>query len=323
MHVCRVESFIEHQDTCNAGRARADPSPACGPGSTGVAAASAGSQPQAPPPMSLSRTASSTSPSSDIVISPVAAWPGSSAPTIPSPATAAFHRFEQVPSPRTPPSDHHHRGGHNLELQLMPPSGSGVVGRGAPGVAEYGVAPRTPAAPPQSHPATMQLQLSIGVCGGGGFGDEAMLAAAREKEEVEAREQLRQAVAEKAAANEARAQARRHAELAEQELASAKRMRRQAQVELSRAHALREHAVRQVNATLLQITCLGCRHKFRARPQLLDAALVGAPEVTCSYMSSVVTEGGDAEADDEPPLLDGRDGMLQRRQHAMAMDIVL
>ncbi|ONM55391.1 Protein SHOOT GRAVITROPISM 5 [Zea mays] len=220
-----VESFIEHQDTCNAGRARA---------STGVAAASAGSQPQAPPPMSLSRTASSTSPSSDIVISPVAAWPGSSAPTIPSPATAAFHRFEQVPSPRTPPSDHHHRGGHNLELQLMPPSGSGV----------YGVAPRTPAAPPQSHPATMQLQLSIGVCGGGGFGDEAMLAAAREKEEVEAREQLRQAVAEKAAANEARAQARRHAELAEQELASAKRMRRQAQVELSRAHALRDHLPR-------------------------------------------------------------------------------
>ncbi|OQU89601.1 hypothetical protein SORBI_3002G221400 [Sorghum bicolor] len=318
----RVESFIEHQDTCNAGRARADAaSPACGAGV--AAAASAGSQQQAPPAMSLSRTASSTrtSPSSDIAISPVA-WPGS-APAIPSPTTAAFHRFEQVPSPRTPPSDHRRGGHHNLELQLMPPSCGG--------------APRTPAAvPPQSHhAAAMQLQLSIGVCGGG-IGDDAgerggevvMLAAAAREKEEEAREQLRQAVAEKAAADEARAQAKRHAELAEQELASAKRMRRQAQVELSRAHALREHAVRQVNATLLQITCLGCRHKFRARaPQLMMDAAVAGPEVACSYMSSVVTaEGGDAEVvDDEPPPLDGADAMLQRRrqQHAMAMDVVL
>ncbi|CAD6219010.1 unnamed protein product [Miscanthus lutarioriparius] len=320
----RVESFIEHQDTCNAGRARVEASPvACGGGSASVAAASAGSQQQAPPAMSLSRTASSTSPSSDIVISPVT-WPGP-APAIPSPTTAAFHhRFEQVPSPRTPPSDHHRGGHHNLELQLMPLSCSGAGG-GAP--AYCSGAPRTPAVPPQSHAAAvMQLQLSIGVCGGGGFGDagercdEVMVlaAAAREKEE-EAREQLRQAVAEKAAADEARAQAKRHAELAEQELASAKRMRRQAQVELSRAHALREHAVRQVNATLLQITCLGCRHKFRARPpQLMDA--VGGPEVACSsYMSSVVT----AEGGDEEPPLDGAEAMLRRRQHAMAMDVVL
>ncbi|ONM22292.1 Protein SHOOT GRAVITROPISM 5 [Zea mays] len=243
----RVESFIEHQDSCNAGQARAG---------AGVAAASAGSQQQAPPAMSLSRTASSTSPSSDIAISPVAAWPAGPAPAIPSPAsTAAFHWFEQVPSPRTPPPSVHHRGGHNLELQLMPPSCSGAGGD-AP--------PRTPAAPSQSHAAAMamQLQLSIGVCGDAG--DE-VLAAAREEE---AREQLRQAVAEKAAADEARAQAKRQAELAERELASAKRMRRQAQVELSRAHAVRDHALRQVNATLLQITCLGCRHKFHARPQL-------------------------------------------------------
>lgn len=175
----------------------------------------------------------------------------------------------------------------------------------------------------------MQLQLSIGVCGGGGFGDagergdEVMMLAAAAREKEEAREQLRQAVAEKAAADEARAQAKRHAELAEQELASAKRMRRQAQVELSRAHALREHAVRQVNATLLQITCLGCRHKFRARPpQRMDAVV--APEVACSYMSSVVTaEGGDAEVVDDEPPLDGAEAMLRRRQHAVAMDVVL
>lgn len=67
---------------------------------------------------------------------------------------------------------------------------------------------------------------------------------------------------EKATADDSCAQARRNAEPVEQELASAKRMRRQAQVELSRVHAPREHAVRHVNATLLQI----CRHKFRASP---------------------------------------------------------
>ena len=61
------------------------------------------------------------------------------------------------------------------------------------------------------------------------------------------REELQQAMEEKAT-------------LAEQELASAKRMRHQAQVELSRAHAIREHAVQQVNSTLLQITCFRCRN---------------------------------------------------------------
>ncbi|CAN6204620.1 unnamed protein product [Urochloa humidicola] len=311
----RVESFIEHQDTCTAGRARPDTSPACGGGGS--------QQQQAPPPaMSLSRTASSTSPSSDIVMSP-AAWPGPPMMPMPSPTAAAFHRFDRVPSARTPPPEHHHqhRGGghaHNLELQLMPPSSSGA------GAAAFCAAPRSPAAHPSrgdaASAAAMQLQLSIGV----GSGEALAVAAARaqreqEEDEEEAREQLRQAAAEKAAADEARAQARRHVELAEQELASAKRMRRQAQVELSRAHALREHAVRQVNATLLQITCLACRHKFRARPPqqpLADAA-------ACSYVSSVVTEGGDAEVDEPPPQLDADDGMRRRRQHAMAMDIVL
>ncbi|CAL5064099.1 unnamed protein product [Urochloa decumbens] len=316
----RVESFIEHQDTCTAGRARVDASPACG-GGGGLATGSAGSQQQqqqqAPPPaMSLSRTTSSTSPSSDVVMSP-AAWPGPPMP-MPSPTTAAFHLFDPVPSPRTPASEHRHRGGgnaHNLELQLMPPSSSGARGMAA----HYG-APRSPAVPSRGESAAaaaMQLQLSIGVGSG-------QAAARREEEAAEAREQLRQAVAEKAAADEARAQARRHAELAEQELASAKRMRRQAQVELSRAHALREHAVRQVNATLLQITCLACRHKFRARPpQLMADAAAAGHEVACSYdVSSVVTEGGDAaEVDVHRPL--DADGMLRWRQHGMAMDIVL
>jgi hypothetical protein len=161
----------------------------------------------------------------------------------------------------------------------------------------------------------MRLQLSMGICSSNNRGElkplplrgnepsSGALAAARATQE--AREELRQATAEKAAADEARAQAKRLGELAEQELASAKRMRHQAQVELSRAHAIREHAVRQVNATLLQITCFSCRNKFRAvRPP--HAAMPS--EVACSYVSSsVLTEGGDAEVDnvDEHLVLDG------------------
>jgi hypothetical protein len=85
-------------------------------------------------------------------------------------------------------------------------------------------------------------------------------------------------------------------------------------VELSRAHALREHAVRQANATLLQITCLSCRRKFhRARPP------PPAAEVVCSYVSPVVTKGGDAEVD-EP--LDAADGMMRRGQDTKLVDVL-
>jgi hypothetical protein len=304
----RVESFIEHQDTCNAGRTRADLSPACGGGEGVAAAAGSVQQAPAPAPPSLSWTASSTSPSSDIVISP-AAWPGP--PAMPSRPTAAFHRLHQVPSPQAPPE--HLGGGHNLELQLMPPFSSSA-GRAvaAPGLTAYSRLPRPPAVcSERNNTAATHLELSIGVSGDGG--GEALIGAARANEE-EAREQLRQAMAEKAAADEARAQAKRHAELAEQELASAKRMRRQAQVELSRAHALCEHAVRQVNATLLQITCLSCRHKFRARPPVA----MSAEAVVCSYVSSLVTEGGDAEVDES---LDA-DGVMRRRQDTKLMDVL-
>ncbi|KAF0899892.1 hypothetical protein E2562_025132 [Oryza meyeriana var. granulata] len=264
----RVESFIEHQDTCNASRGQAaaeagNLSTACG----GVAVLEQEKQDQAPEAVSLSRTASSTSPSSDVVVSPVA-WPG--APAMPSPkAAAAFCRFDNAPSP--PSYDHYSGGGgaHNLELQLMPPFHAGAAAPGM-GVCFYGAAPHSTAVS-RGNDASTQLQLSIGVCSGDRRG-ELMGAAAGPSDEAsaavtakeEAREQLRQAMAAKAAADEARAQARRQVELAEQELVTARRMRHQAQVELSRAHALREHAVRQVNATLLQITCFSCRHKFRA-----------------------------------------------------------
>ncbi|KQJ90469.1 hypothetical protein BRADI_4g31770v3 [Brachypodium distachyon] len=319
----RVESFIEHQDTCNAGCPQAAGSDVPAATARGVAAvASSQQQQQVPAPAaSLSRTASSTSPSSDIVISPVA-WPSAGAGAMRSPTAAAFHRFDQAPSP-----PEGRGGGHNLELQLMPPSSGCTVGGSlAPGVAPscYGAPPCSP-----GDDAAMQLQLTIGFCSGDvnrgelrPFGRDDAAAHARAKQEA-AREELRQAMGEKAAADEARAQAKRQGELAEQELASAKRMRHQAQVELSRAHALREHAVRQVNATLLQITCLSCRQKFRAaaattaiRPAPA-AAMSAEQQVACSYVSSsVVTEGGDADTgnvDDQPLNLGG---FRRRQQHA-------
>lgn len=334
----RVESFIEHQDTCNAGRTRAETSssPASGGGYGGgtgagfcVAAAASTSQQRhlhaaAAAAAALSRTASSASPSSGGefgVSQQVACWPG---PAMASPTAAAtFHRFDQALSPPTP---HERPGGiHNLELQLMPPRGSAAsYYEGAAGAAPA-AAVRCCASPhyspavhvPQPGADPMRLQLSIGF--GGGDGEtSAPAAAARLKEE--AREQLRLAMAEKAAADDARAQARRQAELAEQELAAARRMRQQAQAELGRAHALRDHAVRQVDATLLQVTCYSCRCKFRAR---VTGGGAMSSEVA-SYVSSVVTaEGGDAEVDDDDPYRHHRQLTADddAPSHARMMDI--
>lgn len=101
-------------------------------------------------------------------------------------------------------------------------------------------------------------------------------------------------MAEKALADEARQQAKRQIELAEQEFANAKRIRHQAQVELNRAQALRDHAVKQINSTLLQVTCYGCKQQFQAKPLIVS----DENSLVASYMSSVVTEG-EEENDDQ------------------------
>ncbi|CAO2191744.1 unnamed protein product [Urochloa humidicola] len=305
----RVESFIEHQDTCNAGRPRPETSssPASGGGGFAAAASTSLHHQQQQRQMhataaALSRTASSASPSSggggvDLAVSPVA-WPAA-APATASPAAtiaaAAFHHHHHLldpalSSPPTPAPHHDYRPTgvhHNLELQLMPPRGSLAATHHSPAVT---TSPHPIAADP------MRLQLSIGFASGvGSGGGEISAAEAARLMKEEAREQLRQAAAEKAAADGARAEARRQAEMAEQELASARRVRQQAQEELGRAHALRDHAVRQVDAALLQVTCYSCRCKFRARA----AAAMMSSEVASYVDSSVVTEGGDAEVVDD------------------------
>ncbi|KAM0836921.1 hypothetical protein ACQ4PT_062007 [Festuca glaucescens] len=295
----RVESFIEHQDMCDASRPRGDTtssSPGHGGGRVVGAAAASNSQ-HLLHAASLSRTASSASPSSggELVGSPVA-WPCGPATASPTAANvAAFQRLldpTQSSSPPTP-SDRRGAGTQNLELQLMPPRGGGAA---PPGTAlTYRASPRSPSvlhAPRQLGADAVRLQLSIG-CGGApddSSVESAPAPAATLKEE--AREQLRLATAEMASAEETRAQARRQVELAEQELAGARRVRQQAQLELGRAHALRDHAVRQIDATLMEITCYGCRHNFRARAAAMNCEVA-------SYVSSVLTEGGDAEVDND------------------------
>ncbi|GMJ13500.1 indeterminate(ID)-domain 16 [Hibiscus trionum] len=108
---------------------------------------------------------------------------------------------------------------------------------------------------------------------------------------VQAPQQLRLAMEEKAYAEEARQEAKRQIEIAEQEFAKAKRIRQQAQAELEKAQALKDHAIRQINSTFLEITCHACRQKFQARRTLPEEnSLVG------SYISSAITEG---EVDNE------------------------
>ncbi|XP_008806637.2 protein indeterminate-domain 16-like [Phoenix dactylifera] len=247
----RVESFIEHQDACNAGRARAEL--------------------QTLQPACLSRTASSPSRSNDTNFSQ-AGWPGL---PVPNPATIFLHS-SQIPS--LPPDRHCT---HHIELRLLPPSNTK-----SPSLPSSTLSPTSE----EAHAA--KLQLSIGPSGDRSPDKEPGLATMRFEEE--AREQVRLAMAEKALADEARHQAKRQIELAEQEFSNAKRIRHQAQVEINRAHALRDHAVKQINSTLLQITCYACKQQFQAKPMMAsdDNSLVA------SYMSSVVTEG-EEENDDQ------------------------
>ena len=92
-------------------------------------------------------------------------------------------------------------------------------------------------------------------------------------------------MAEKAYAEDARQRAKRQIELAEQEFANAKTIRQQAQAALDKAQALREHAVKQMNSTILQVTCHACKQQFQTRTPPDENSLV------LSYMSSAVTEG--------------------------------
>ncbi|TVU32798.1 hypothetical protein EJB05_24555 [Eragrostis curvula] len=244
-HQSQAARSMEHQDTRDASQPRSEKSP-----SPGEVVTVAASQQQLLHAEAAAASSASPSCGDDLRVSTTAA----------ANAVTALHGFDPVVfTPLSPPE---RPVAHNnmQELQLMPPRGSCARGAASPAVWWP--------APPRSHAVIPQLELSLWF-GGARGGDNlapASVSAARLKQE--AREQLRLAAAEKAAAELARAQARRQAELAGHELAVARRVRQQAQVEFASAHELREHAVRQVHAAAMRVqgaTCFGCRHKYSAR----------------------------------------------------------
>lgn len=229
LNLFRVESFIEHQDTCNMG---------------GLQPASHSLQ-----PVCLSRTASSPSPSCDTNLSP-SLWPPL---TIQKPKD---HTNFLSPPTNTNPSNNNSRH-HNLELQLLtapPPINTSTSSKSN-----------------EQEDHSTQLQLSIGSCNHIEKNNinssniktytSTFSQSSRIKEETQ--EQMRIAMAEKGYAEEARQQAKRQIEIAEQEFANAKRIRQQAQAELNKALALKRHATRQINSTILQITCHSCKTHFK------------------------------------------------------------
>lgn len=151
----RVESFIEHQDTCNTGRAR-----------------------PAPPPC-LSRSASSQSPSSDQTIfmtpptllptpspSSAAIWPALRFPKTAGGASFLLQSDHYSPSS----SSHMLRRPPNIELQLLP--------------AEPGILSSTPS-PSSDDASATKLELSIGFSKANderAMADEARLEAKRQME---------------------------------------------------------------------------------------------------------------------------------------------
>ncbi|KAB1214794.1 Protein SHOOT GRAVITROPISM 5 [Morella rubra] len=215
----RVESFIEHQDACTVRQAPPEI--------------------QALQPACSSRTASSTSPSSDTNNFALTASPGL---PMSKRAEPAFFCSDQKSAPSNSEQQ------HNLELQLLPSSNALLLTNSD-----------------EIHET--HLKLSIGSCDGGernesnkpnrdtsrrSVGDhnesESRLEVPRLKEL--AKEELKLAMAEKAYAEESRREAKRQIEIAELEFANAKKLRQKAQAELQRAMVLKEQATKKISSTV-------------------------------------------------------------------------
>ncbi|MED6223627.1 hypothetical protein PIB30_075864 [Stylosanthes scabra] len=245
----RVESFIEHQDACTVRQHRP-----------------AEMQPLQQPACS-SRTASSTSPSSDANF------------TVP-PSRHQGLPLPKPPDQQPPPSSDIHRNhtnsnAHNLELQLLPSSINST-----------------------HQNQETRLRLAIGSCGRGIEEEERnnnnnVLEVTRLKEC--AGEELKLAMAEKAYAEEARREAKRQIEIAELEFENAKRIRKQAQTELAKAEALRKQAIKKMTSTLMEITCHACKQNFHSSNNGV-AFPSEETSIVVSYMSSANnTDDGEAE----------------------------
>ncbi|KAG6477256.1 protein indeterminate-domain 16-like isoform X1 [Zingiber officinale] len=152
----RVESFIEHQDSCNASRAG-------GRQTT-----------QSPrPPLTLSTTDVSTTTDANANANVNAGSTPTAAAALPAPS---FLPLFLPPPPPLPiiPNERHHQHHNYLELQLLPTTSYSLLHR---------TAPRAPFSPDQEAATPTELQLSIGPPGV--VTDAARAPARDDKEEVE------------------------------------------------------------------------------------------------------------------------------------------
>ncbi|WCJ42159.1 Protein indeterminate-domain 14 [Euphorbia peplus] len=252
----RVESFIEHQDTCDLGR------------NSTIFPEQTQSVQQVQQHACLSRTASSPSPSTDTNFS-----------------NGPWHQGLVISRPKPDAMFLMKQKDYNLDLQLSTSSNPHEVS----------------ISPKKDDNHSTQLQLSIGSSNFNRKSDpndhkDAPKLSPRESNSTNgvkdrAHEHIRVAMAEKIYAEEARQRAKRQIELAEQEFANAKRIRQQAHAELDKAQALREHAMKQINSTILQITCHACRQQFQATSNRVPGPPPDENSLVMSYVSSAGTEG--------------------------------
>lgn len=262
MKCFRVESFIEHQDTCIVRHIRPELQ-------------------SLQPVACSSRTASSTSPSSEANFGTVKR---TSLPRIDSPMPLDHRQTMFIQQTL-------HQQHADLELQLLPSSSSDHRNRSLQ----------------NSHDnyATDYLKLSIGSsqknensrCDPNKKNStlESTFEVSKLKQVVT--EEINLAVMEKKYAEQARREAKRQIEMAEFEFANAKRIRQQAQVELEKAQSLKEQATKKISSTILQITCQACKQQFQT--STLNA--MGGPSdetsLAMSYMSSATTTEGEGEGE--------------------------
>ncbi|KAM3322477.1 zinc finger protein SHOOT GRAVITROPISM 5 [Capsicum chacoense] len=232
----RVESFIEHQDACSFGMLRSESQSLQLPTSAPC----------------LSRTASSPSPSSDhtnnLINTTVLPWPHFLMNTTPNSIIKK----------------------HNLELQLLTTTTT-TTSPSSPLDVSISSKSRDDHS---THNNNLQLSIGSSDILNDSENNNNDTHRSRNGPDELSRGWLRQAVAEKAYAEEARKEAKREIELAEQELANARRIRKQAQVELEKAQALKEEAIRQINFTLSQITCHVCKQQFQAKRIVTTTSIV-------------------------------------------------
>ncbi|KAI9087984.1 hypothetical protein K1719_030314 [Acacia pycnantha] len=315
----RVESFIEHQDACNMGRLRSDTRPL---------------QQQQPPPACLSRTASSPSPSSETNFSTGLVLPSNKptttsepsailllSPTINNNNTSVVHE--------TSSSNKYNKLCPNLDLRLSTTTSTSMI----PFIDTNASHPNKRDHESRSNHFRILIGSSSSEMGqknvsNGCFniinnrrnnspkescnsshkpeGTNGGMRVVHEEGEEEAREQLRLAMAEKAYADEARKQAKRLIEVAEKEFANAKSIRQEAQAELEKAYAIKQHAIKQINSLMLQITCHACKRQFSGQTTptttMIKPLVVPPPpqqdenSLAVSYMSSALTtEAGEEE----------------------------